>query len=141
MARLKVFTDGASRGNPGESGIGIIIYDDTGKIIKKWNEYTGKTTNNQAEYSALLKSIQLIEELNQAMEIEFIEFNADSELMIKQLKKQYKVKDAGLKQLYNSAIMQLSSLKIPHAFKHVERSLNKEADKLANQGIDNKNSI
>lgn len=141
MAKLKVFTDGASRGNPGESGIGIFIHDENGKVIKKWNEYIGKTTNNQAEYSALLKSIQLIEELNQAMEIEFIEFNADSELMIKQLKKQYKVKDAGLKQLYNSAIMQLSSLKIPHAFKHVERSLNKEADKLANQGIDNKNSI
>lgn len=141
MAKLKAFTDGASRGNPGESGIGIVIYDENGKVIKKWNEYIGKTTNNRAEYLALLKSIQILKELKQTLDIEFVEFNADSELMVKQLKKLYKVKDAGLKPLYNSVLMELSSLKIPCSFTHVERSLNKEADKLANQGIDNKNSI
>ncbi len=141
MAKLKVFTDGASRGNPGESGIGVVIYDETGKVIKKWNEFVGKTTNNQAEYLALVKSIQIIKKLNQTIEIEFVEFNADSELMIKQLKKLYKVKDSGLKPLYNSAVSELSSFRFPYTFRHVERSLNKVADNLANQGIDNKNSL
>ena len=141
MARFKVFTDGASRGNPGESGIGIIIYDQIGNVIKKWNEFIGKTTNNQAEYLALLKSIQIIKELKQTIDIEFIEFNADSELMVRQLKKEYKVKDTGLQPLFKSAYSELNSLNIPYSIKHVERNLNKEADKLANQGIDNKNSI
>ena len=63
MSKIKVYTDGASRGNPGESGIGIVIYDSTGAVLKTWNEYTGKSTNNQAEYNALLKSLELIKEL------------------------------------------------------------------------------
>lgn len=141
MARLKVFTDGASRGNPGESGIGIIIYDENDNIIKKWNEYIGKSTNNQAEYRALLKSIELIKELKQTIPIEFIVFCADSELMVKQLKLEYKVKDEGLKSLFKKFNTEINELKIPYTIKHVERKLNKEADKLANQGIDNRNAF
>jgi ribonuclease HI len=141
LARLKVFTDGASRGNPGEAGIGVIIYDDKDNTVKTWNEYLGKCTNNQAEYLAMLKSIELLKELKQTHTIDFIEFHADSELMIKQLKLEYKVKDEGLKLLFKKAKNEIESLKIPHTFKHIERKLNKEADKLANQGIDNKNSI
>jgi ribonuclease HI len=141
LARLKVFTDGASRGNPGEAGIGVIIYDDKDNVIKTWNEYLGKCTNNQAEYLAMLKSIELLKELKATHTIDFIEFHADSELMIKQLKLEYKVKDEGLKLLFKKAKNELDSLKIPHTIKHIERKLNKEADKLANQGIDNKNSI
>ena len=141
MAKLKVFTDGASRGNPGEAGIGIIIYDDKNNVIKKWNEYIGKTTNNQAEYLALLKSIELLHEIKKTISIDFIEFHADSELMIKQIKLEYKVKDEGLKTLFKKVQNQINSLKIPCVFKHIERKLNKEADKLANQGIDNKHSV
>lgn len=141
MAKLKVFTDGASRGNPGESGIGIIVYDETGKVVKKWNEYLGKTTNNQAEYLALVKSVELIKELKDTIDISFIEFNADSELMVKQVNLEYKVKDAGLQPLFKKFNSQIAELKIPYTIKHVERKLNKEADKLANQAIDNKNSM
>jgi ribonuclease HI len=141
LSRLKVFTDGASRGNPGESGIGIIIYDDNDNIIKKWNEYIGKGTNNQAEYLAIIKSIDLLKEIKQTIPVELVVFHADSELMVKQLKLEYKVKDEGLKSLFKKAKNEIESLKIPHTFKHIERKLNKEADKLANQGIDNKNAI
>lgn len=141
LSKIKVYTDGASRGNPGESGIGIIIYDSTGAVLKTWNEYTGKSTNNQAEYNALLKSLELIKELKQNHEITFIEFYADSQLMVRQINLEYKVKDAGLVPLFKKAQAELNSLKIPHTIKHIERKLNKEADKLANMGIDNRHSL
>ncbi len=141
MARLKVFTDGASRGNPGEAGIGIIIYDEDDEIVKTWNEYIGKTTNNQAEYLALLKSLELIFEIKKTLPVEFVEFFADSELMVKQLRLEYKVKDEGLKPLFKRFNNDINILKIPYTIKHVERKLNKEADKLANEGIDHKNSL
>lgn len=140
MSRIKVYTDGASRGNPGESGIGIIIYDEAGTKLKSWNEFTGTRTNNQAEYLALLKSIDLLNELKESVKISFIEFYADSQLMVRQMNLEYKVKDAGLKELFLKAQKNVNSLRIPFKFIHIERVLNKEADKLANQGIDNKNS-
>lgn len=141
MSKIKVYTDGASRGNPGESGIGIVIYDSTGTVLKTWNEYLGKSTNNQAEYLALIKSLDLLKELKQSEQIEFIEFYADSELMVKQLRLEYKVKDEGLKPLFKKFNSLINDLKIPYRINHIERKLNKEADKLANQGIDNKNSL
>lgn len=141
MSRIKVYTDGASRGNPGESGIGIIIYNENGSKLKSWNEFTGTLTNNQAEYRALLKSIELIHELKQTNKISFVEFCADSQLMVKQMNLDYKVKDAGLKQLFLKAQKDVNSLRIPYKITHIERNLNKEADNLANQGIDNKNAL
>jgi ribonuclease HI len=141
LTRLKVFTDGASRGNPGEAGIGIIVYDEKDNIIRKWNEYLGKATNNQAEYIALIRSVQLLKKLKESIEIGFVEFHADSELMVKQVKLEYKVKDEGLKPLFRKFNTEINELKVPYTIKHVERKLNKEADKLANQGIDNRNSV
>lgn len=141
MSKIKVYTDGASRGNPGESGIGIVIYDSTGAVLKTWNEYTGKSTNNQAEYLALIKSLDLLKELKESTQIDLIEFYADSELMVKQLRLEYKVKDEGLKPLFKKFNTLINELKIPYKINHIERKLNKEADKLANMGIDNKNSL
>lgn len=140
MSRVKVYTDGASRGNPGESGIGIIIYDENGTKLKTWNEYTGRRTNNQAEYLALIKSTDLLSELKNETKISFIEFYADSQLMVKQMNLEYKVKDAGMKELFLKAQKLVNQLRLPYKFTHIERALNKEADKLANQGIDNKNT-
>lgn len=139
MSRVKVYTDGASRGNPGESGIGIIIYDESGTKLKSWNEFTGTKTNNQAEYLALLKAADLLNELKNDVKISFIEFYADSQLMVKQMNLEYKVKDPGLKELFLKAQKLVNHLRLPYKFIHIERALNKEADKLANQGIDNKN--
>lgn len=141
MGAIKVFTDGASRGNPGESGIGIIIYDESGSILAKWNEYIGVTTNNQAEYKALLKSIDLISKLDGNAPGEMVEFHADSELMVKQIKGMYKVKDKGLIQLHKEFNRKIKELGIKYKITHIDRSLNKDADKLANWAIDNKNSL
>jgi len=141
LARVKVYTDGAARGNPGEAGIGIVIYDENENIIKTWNEYIGKATNNQAEYLALIKSLDLLKELKESVQIDLIEFFADSELMVKQLRLEYKVKDEGLKTLFKKFNVLMNDLKIPYKINHIERKLNKEADKLANMGIDNKNSL
>jgi len=141
LARVKVYTDGAARGNPGEAGIGIVIYDEKENIIKTWNEYIGKATNNQAEYLALIKSLDLLKELKESVQIDLIEFFADSELMVKQLRLEYRVKDEGLKTLFKKFNVLMNDLKIPYKINHIERKLNKEADKLANMGIDNKNSL
>lgn len=143
MARLKVFTDGASRGNPGESGIGIVITDENDKVLKKWNEYLGKATNNQAEYKAIIKSLDILKEVvsDSSTKIEIIEFYADSELMVKQLRNEYKLKNPDLKLLHNEFIKKIRELGIKYTLHHVERALNKSADKLANQAIDNKNSL
>jgi len=141
LARVKVYTDGAARGNPGEAGIGIVIYDEKENIIKTWNEYIGKATNNQAEYLALIKSLDLLKELKESVQIDLVEFFADSELMVKQLRLEYKVKDEGLKTLFKKFNVLMNDLKIPYKINHIERKLNKEADKLANMGIDNKNSL
>lgn len=143
MSNIKVFTDGASRGNPGKSGIGIIIYDESDNILKTWNEYIGVTTNNQAEYKALLRSLDLAGEIveEKKLKLDRIDFYADSELMVRQLKGEYKVKDAKLLLLYNEFRAKLSKFGNRYTITHIDREHNKEADKLANQAIDNKNSL
>ncbi len=139
MAKIKVFTDGASRDNPGKSGIGIVIYDEAGTLIKSWNEYIGIATNNQAEYKALLKSLELIKEILESGSYKFdmVEFYADSELMVKQIKGIYKIKEPTLSILNKQFHSEIRKAGIKYSIHHVERALNKEADKLANQGIDN----
>ena len=143
MSKLKVFTDGASRGNPGESGIGIVVTDEKDVILKKWNEYLGKATNNQAEYKAIIKSLEILAQMLQGSShtVEKIEFYADSELIVKQLRNEYKIKNPELKLLHAEFTKKVRNLGIKYSISHVERALNKAADKLANQAIDNKNSL
>jgi ribonuclease HI len=143
LSKLKVFTDGASRGNPGESGIGIVVTDEKDNILKKWNEYLGKATNNQAEYKAIIKSLEILAQLLQGSDsaADMIEFYADSELMVKQLRNEYKIKNPDLKLLHAEFTKKVRNLGIRYTISHVERDLNKTADKLANQAIDNKNSL
>ncbi len=143
MAKLKVFTDGASRGNPGDSGIGIVVTDEHDNIITKWNEYIGKATNNQAEYKAIIKSLEILTPLltEDISPIKMIEFYADSELMVKQLRNEYKIKNSDLKLLHAEFIKKIRNLGFKYTLNHIERELNKSADKLANQAIDNRNSL
>lgn len=129
---LTVNIDGASRGNPGDAGIGIIAKEKN-KVIIELSEYIGKATNNAAEYSALVRALEeiLILGYKQAHII------SDSELIVEQINGNYKVKDETLKILYYQAkalILKFDSFSI----KHVKREQNKEADLLANKGIDEK---
>lgn len=131
-----VNTDGGARGNPGPAGIGFVITKD-GETIKEGNAYLGETTNNQAEYQALIAALG--ELLNLVTPDErtnaTIEVRMDSELAIKQIKGEYKVKDAGLK-IQHAKVKELKA-KFPHiSFVHVLRADNARADELANEAMD-----
>ncbi len=127
---LTIFTDGACHGNPGPSGVGAVILNDKGETIKNISEYIGETTNNVAEYMALIYGLQEALILRAGEVI----INTDSELLAKQLKKEYKIKDPGLKILYRQ-IMHLLGGFDKYEVRHIDRSQNKGADKLANKAV------
>jgi ribonuclease HI len=128
--KVEIYVDGGSRGNPGPSGVGVVILDAGGKKIKDISKYIGETTNNIAEYSALLYGLE--EAL--ILRTDEIVVNMDSELVAKQLTGDYRVKDAGLKPLFERAMNMLKSFK-SFEIRHIEREKNKEADKLVNRAI------
>ncbi|KXG78496.1 14.7 kDa ribonuclease H-like protein [Fervidicola ferrireducens] len=131
MERLKVYVDGASRGNPGDAGIGIVMLDENGNVVKEMSDYIGQTTNNIAEYTALI--IALKEALE--MGCEEIEVFSDSELMVKQINGQYQIKNEGIKRLYSQVVQLMKEFR-SFSINHVRREYNKRADELANEGID-----
>jgi ribonuclease HI len=132
--KLRAYTDGASRGNPGESGIGIVLKGDKGKTLASWHGYIGLSTNNRAEYQAL---ITLLERMRDFPCDELI-IHSDSELMVRQLTGRYKVKDAGLKECHRRAAALLAAQTCKTALKHVPREKNRDADRLANLAIDSR---
>ena len=129
---LTLYTDGASRNNPGEAGAGIFIMQD-GKPVDKIARYLGTTTNNIAEYQAAIIGLEHCVKLGASS----VRLHADSELLVKQLNGQYKVKNEGLKPLYAKAkelIAKIGRVEV----KYIPREQNKEADALANKAIDEK---
>ena len=128
-----VYCDGASRGNPGESAAGVAIWDRCGKSLGTASVYLGHLTNNQAEYLGLLTGIFLVQILGHS----HVEFRLDSELVVKQLNGQYRVKDPSLQQLVKRVKEAIKQ--IPHVrFVHVPRSENRDADALANSVLDSR---
>lgn len=127
---LIIHTDGGSRGNPGKSGIGIVIEKENGEKEELYR-YIGVTTNNIAEYTALKTALLRAIELGEKN----VSVHMDSELVVKQIKGEYKVRNEGLKPLYNE-IMDIIKNFDSFEIKHVMRSENKEADKLANKAMD-----
>lgn len=130
MKELTIYVDGASAGNPGKAGIGIVFFCE-GKKIKEYSQYIGVTTNNVVEYMAVIFAMQ--EAL--IMRVQNITVFTDSELITRQIQGKYKVKDNTLFRLH----MQVQHLK--NGFKkfnisHIERTSNKEADKLASRSVD-----
>lgn len=132
--QLYIYTDGASRGNPGEAGAGIVIFNEDGKIIKRIKKYLGNTTNNVAEYLALI--IALKEALK--LKGDVIHLFSDSELIVRQIKGIYKVRDRKMRALSNE-VKKLLSKFIQYDIICIDRRKNKEADKLANLAIDEQN--
>jgi ribonuclease HI len=126
----KIYTDGACRGNPGPSGIGAVIFKDD-KVVHEIAEFIGTTTNNVAEYEALLAALDYCVK----KKISPVEILADSQLMIRQLSGQYKVRHPNIIPLFQKAKEYLSHLKVT-GYTHVLREFNKRADELANEGID-----
>lgn len=134
---FSIFIDGAARGNPGESGAGIFIALN-GKDLLKKGFYLGTKTNNQAEYLALALALLLFHEFLAKHNVKpsLVSFFSDSELLVKQMNHTYKTKNPILKQLQAFIATQLKHTH--YTFTHVMREKNKIADKLANQGVDQK---
>jgi len=131
MKKVKLFTDGGARGNPGPAGIGAVIQDEKGKILGEYNGYIGETTNNQAEYKALILGLEKAKELG----AEEVSCFLDSELVTKQMRREYKVKDKDLAPLFVK-VWNLSVGFKKIIFTHIYREANKEADRLVNEAID-----
>ena len=130
---INIFIDGASRGNPGPSGIGIVFCDDKNNVVKKLFKFIGNTTNNVAEYSALIYAMQeaLMDRYDD------VKIKSDSELLTKQLTGEYKVKNDNLK-IYHGMFQHIA-----RGFDKIEvisigRENNFAADKLANKAIDSR---
>lgn len=129
--KLVINTDGGSRGNPGPSGIGVSVADGSGKLLETHKKFIGEATNNIAEYKALLVGLERAIELG----AEELVVQMDSELIVRQMQGVYKIKDPGLKPLAAKAkeyIARFDSV----VFIHVRREMNKLADKLVNEAID-----
>jgi ribonuclease HI len=131
--KLVINTDGGARGNPGPAGIGVAIADDAGKIIARHKQYIGEATNNVAEYKALI--LALSEALAFSPIPLALEIRMDSELIVRQMNGQYKIKEPTLKLLAAEVLKLISKFKNV-TFHHVPREQNKEADKLVNEAID-----
>ena len=132
--RVKVFTDGASRGNPGTAAVGIVINDEYDKEIMTLGKYIGECTNNVAEYTALIESVKLLKELNEPFEE--INFFCDSELIVKQIRGEYKIKNKDLINLSLEFWKEIKSLNKKFSIRHIPREENKTADLLANKALD-----
>ena len=126
-----LMVDGAARGNPGEAGCGAAICDETGKVVKELSRYLGHATNNVAEYEALLMGLEALVRMGGKK----IRVQSDSQLLVRQLNGEYRVKDEKLKVLSQRAASLLRRFDA-YRILHVPRELNKLADRLANRGID-----
>ena len=129
--KLIIYTDGGSRGNPGKSGIGAVLKDEDKKNIAEISEYLGIATNNQAEYTAVIRALEKAQKLG----AQNLKFYLDSELIVKQLKGEYKVRNKGLIPLFIK-LCKLRDTFEKTSFTHVRREFNKEADALANLAMD-----
>ncbi len=129
--RVVVNVDGGARGNPGPAAVGAVVTDPGGELIAQRGETIGRATNNVAEYRALLLGIELARELG-AREVELI---GDSELIVKQVRGEYRVKDAGLRPLHAEVREALEPFD-RWSIRHVRREQNEAADRLVNETLD-----
>lgn len=147
MSKLVIHTDGGARGNPGLAGVGVFIKSDT--LTWRHGRVIGEATNNIAEYQAVLDSLALISLLHSSNQLENgldLEYFLDSELVVRQINGQYKVKDQNLKQLHQQILAKLIDLSTEgiigqYQFGHVRREQNKEADALYNAALDGDQAI
>ena len=130
-----LYFDGASRLNPGESGCGMVLYDSNNQELCNNSIYIGKTTNNVAEYYALLFGIKMCISKN----ISYLKVKGDSLLVIKQMKKEWKCKAEHLKNIKNMIDYQIKISNMQIEYEYIPRNKNKRADELANQAINIKN--
>jgi ribonuclease HI len=130
VAKLVIHTDGVSRGNPGPAAIGAIIRDEQGRLVASISQGIGRATNNQAEYRAIIAALEKALALGAGR----VELNSDSELVVRQIKGQYRVKKEALRPLYQR-VKQLQNRLPDFSIRRIPRQQNREADKLANAAL------
>lgn len=130
---IKANIDGGARGNPGPSAYGVVVRNAQGEVIAELSDYLGIQTNNFAEYSGLLAVLEFAVKENHLS----LTVISDSELMVKQMKGQYKVKSPGLLELYTRARSMVRKLE-HFSIQHVLRAQNRDADHLVNQVLDSR---
>ncbi len=131
-----IYTDGVSRGNPGDAGIGVLLKDSSGAVIDEIGKYIGATTNNVAEYTALLNALEYAVKHRAAI----VDIFLDSELVVRQMNGVYRVKDENLAVLFNKAQALIKKIRgrgqgSRVTLTHIPREKNKEADNLANKAV------
>jgi ribonuclease HI len=134
---LRASIDGASRGNPGEAGVGVLVTDEHGATVLSLHGYIGVTTNNVAEYSALIALLNRIKPGTCTA----LEVQSDSELLVRQIRGKYRVRDQNLRSYFERARHLMESAGYAVNLRHVPRDQNREADRLANLGIERKERI
>lgn len=131
-----MYTDGGARGNPGPAGIGVVIQDEMGKTLHEAKAYIGETTNNIAEYEALIRALEDLQMFGDKLKDMQVEVRMDSELIVRQMNGIYKVKEPSLKERFAKAATHRLE-RVPNLiFTHVRREKNKRADELVNEAID-----
>lgn len=138
MKTVTLFTDGGARGNPGPSGAGAVILDESGKTVKEVSKYLGHQTNNYAEYHAVILGLETIKKHFGASQCKNLQVNVkmDSELICKQLNGEYQIKEETLWPLY-IAVHNLQVSSFPHiTYSHIPRAENSRADRMANEAMD-----
>jgi ribonuclease HI len=135
--KLVIYTDGGARGNPGPAAIGVVIQKE-GQALKKYAEFIGQATNNQAEYQAVIFALRKVKLLfgKKKAKTMAIEVYLDSELVVKQLNHQYKIKEKDLQPLFIKVWNLMLDFDQVN-FKYISREENQEADRLVNQALDN----
>tara|TARA_Y100000031_G_scaffold133439_1_gene155276 strand:+ start:1249 stop:1653 length:405 start_codon:yes stop_codon:yes gene_type:complete len=133
MKKLITYTDGGARGNPGPAAIGVVVMDENKKEIESFGKYIGHKTNNQAEYLALLAAVEKVRDMG-ATEVTCY---LDSELVVKQMNREYKVKNNELASIFVK-IWNVATGFDRITYKHVRREQNKKADTQVNKALDNR---
>lgn len=128
---LTAYIDGGSRGNPGPAGYGVLLEDASGNAVDTLSEFIGVTTNNVAEYRALLAALEYAEQKQQKR----LKINCDSELVVKQMQGRYRVQSPDLKPLFERA-HKLAGRLDAFSIHHIPREQNHHADRLANAAMD-----
>jgi ribonuclease HI len=134
LKRLTINTDGAAIPNPGAAGIGAILRNDKGKVVSEISKYIGHSTNNKAEFLALIAGLEKALELG----AEHVDINSDSELIVRQIEGKYRSKE--MKPLFDQVVSLLGEFK-SYTVQHIPREQNKEADALSKRALAHKKTI
>lgn len=138
MGRIKIYTDGGSRGNPGQAAIGVYIVSADNKELARIGKKIGEATNNVAEYSAILEGLSWVLANKEKYDVSQAHFYMDSQLAYSQIVGIYKVKNETIRDFIVKIRQKEAELGIPIFYNHIARERNKNADKLVNLALDNR---